>query len=384
MFVNMDADHSRFKKIIRGRVKSDLKGYITRGNLVTRLHQGGGRKQRVSIPLPSIELPRFAYGQPGENGSGTEEVGQGKGNVGDELKVAPGEGDKPGQGGKPSDKESEKVLEDAITLEELAELLGEELELPRIEDKGNKASLHKQRKSYSGIASQGPDSLKHFKRTYRTALKRSLASGIYDPLKPPVVIPIREDQRYRSFHVQEQPVSQAAIIYMMDVSGSMGEEQKELVRLSGFWLDTWLTSQYKDLERRFIIHDATAKVVDEKVFYRTKESGGTLISSAYRKAVEVIDKEFPADEWNIYLFHFSDGDNWSGNDTEECLHLLESVLLPAANLFGYGQTESRYGSGQFYGELNRRFGSEEKVIIRNMTHRDDIIDTLKAFLGTGR
>ncbi len=99
-----------------------------------------------------------------------------------------------------------------------------------------------------------------------------------------MIIPIREDMRYRSWKTEEEPDANAVIIYMMDVSGSMGDEQKEIVRIESFWIDTWLRKQYKGIETRFIIHDAAAREVDRDTFFRTRESGGTMISSAYRLA----------------------------------------------------------------------------------------------------
>ena len=80
---------------------------------------------------------------------------------------------------------------------------------------------------------------------------------------------------------------------MMDVSGSMGDEQKEIVRIESFWIDAWLRSQYKGLESRYIIHDAVAKEVDRDTFFRTRESGGTMISSAYKLCAKMIDDDFP-------------------------------------------------------------------------------------------
>ncbi|MDD9950143.1 MAG: DUF444 family protein, partial [Zetaproteobacteria bacterium] len=137
--------------------------------------------------------------------------------------------------------------------------------------------------------------------------------------------------------------------------------------------------------RRYLIHDATAREVDQNTFYRTKQSGGTLISSAYKLALQTIEKFYPPSEWNIYLFHFSDGDNWSGNDTAECMRLLEGSLLPASNLFCYGQVESRYGSGQFLRDLVKNFGNEhQKVTLAQIKDRDAIMDSLKAFLGKGK
>ena len=99
----------------------------------------------------------------------------------------------------------------------------------------------------------------------------------------------------------------------MDVSGSMTDEQKEIVRIEAFWIDTWIKAHYQGVETVYIIHDAVAQEVDEHTFYHTRESGGTKISSAYDLAEKIIRKHYPPDQWNIYGFHFSDGDNW-GDD----------------------------------------------------------------------
>jgi uncharacterized sporulation protein YeaH/YhbH (DUF444 family) len=99
----------------------------------------------------------------------------------------------------------------------------------------------------------------------------------------------------------------------------------------------------------------------------------------------MIEDEFPIDEWNVYMFHFSDGDNWSGNDTNECLKMLESDILPISNLFCYGQVESRYGSGQFLRDLQKHFGEQAaKLITAQIKDRDAIMDALKTFLGKGK
>lgn len=382
LYTHMDGDHGRFKKIVRGWVRRELGKFIASGDLVTSLggdRRSGSRPRKITIPLPSIELPQFSLAPPGSRGGGMG-VGQGSGQSGDSVPGSPGQ---PGMEGGPGEGPGEHVLEEGLSPEELADILGEELGLPRIEEKGT-GELTYERKKYSSVSPQGVDSLKHFKKTYKSALKRSLATGIYNP-RDPVIIPHRGDQHYRTAQPIPEPAHQAVMIYMMDVSGSMGEEQKEIVRLTSFWLDTWIKKHYRGLERRYIIHDATAREVSDEEFYRTKESGGTLISSAYKTAVELIQKEYAPEEWNIYLFHFSDGDNWSTQDSNQCLDMLEHKLLDQVNLFCYGQTHSRYGSGQFLGELESRFGkNHEKVILKAIKNRDGIVQALKAFLGTGR
>ena len=167
-------------------------------------------------------------------------------------------------------------------MEELAQILGEELALPRIEPKGKK-NIVATKDKYTGIRQAGPESLRHFKRTFKKALKRQISSGIYDPSRP-LVVPIREDKLYRSWKEIPKPESVACIIYMMDVSGSMTDEQKEIVRIEAFWIDAWIKAHYNGIETVYIIHDAAAQEVDEHTFYHTRESGGTKISTAYELA----------------------------------------------------------------------------------------------------
>lgn len=369
--MKMETDVNRFRKIVRGKIKENLKHFISSGELIGRQ----GNKQ-ISIPLPRIDLPKFQFGNNQQKG-----VGHGDGEAGDPIS---GGQPQPGQSqGQAGENAGEHTMEVDVTFDDLASILGEELALPRIENKGKKNITQKTFK-YQGVLRNGPESLRNFKRTYKEALKRQISVGEYAP-DDPKVIPIKEDKRYRSFRVEEKPQTSAAIIYMMDVSGSMGDEQKEIVRLTSFWLNTWLKHNYDNLDTRFIIHDAVAREVDEKTFYHTKESGGTLISSAYKLCEKIIEKNYPTSEWNIYLFHFSDGDNWSGNDTSECMNLLDKVLLPCSNLFSYGQVESRYGSGQFLKDLEKHYGEQnEKVITHQIKDKDGIMNALKAFLGRGQ
>ena len=210
--------------------------------------------------------------------------------------------------GRPDQIPGEHILEVELTIEELADIMAEELALPRIEPRGKK-NITTEKEKYTGIASSGPESLRHFKRTFRQALRRQIISGTYEPVEPKVW-PVKEDKRYRSWKTTPEWDSNAVIIYMMDVSGSMGDEQKELVRLISFWIDTWLTAQYKGVERRFIIHDAAAREVDSETFFHTRESGGTRISSAYELCLKLMRESFPPEEYNIYPFHFTDGDNF--------------------------------------------------------------------------
>jgi uncharacterized sporulation protein YeaH/YhbH (DUF444 family) len=354
----IERDHGRFREIVRGRIRKDLRKYMSSGEMVGR--QG---KYGISIPVPQLRLPTFRFGTGDGRG-----VGQGDGAEGASVQG----GDQPGR----------HLLEVDVSLDELALIMGEELELPRIQPK-RRDSFLTERDRYTGISRAGPESLRHFKRTFREALKRSVAGGTYDPLRP-MIVPIKEDRRYRTWKVKETPQNAAVIVYMMDVSGSMGDEQKEIVRLESFWIDTWLRSQYKKLEARYIVHDAAAKEVDRDTFYHLKESGGTKISSAYELCAELVRRDYDPAEWNVDPFHFSDGDNWGNEDTGLCMDLLERTLLPRVNVFCYGQVRSPYGSGQFKKDLDGRFKGNPQVLSSEILGKEGIPDSIKTFLGKGR
>ena len=169
MSQKIDLDHGRFRQIIRGKIKQNLRKYISQGEMIAK--KG---KDTVSIPLPSVDIPHFKHG---DKQQGDGEDGPGKGEA----------GDRPG----------DHLLDIEVSLQELAEIMGEELELPRIQPKGTEKIVAWKDK-YSGIRTTGPESLRHFRRTYRQAIRRQIAMGTYDA-KNPIIVPIREDKRYRSW-----------------------------------------------------------------------------------------------------------------------------------------------------------------------------------------
>jgi uncharacterized protein len=362
----IERDHSRFRQIVRGRIKKDLRKYMTQTELI-----GKKGKDLVSIPLPQIELPRFRFGR---NQGG---VGSGQGDPGDPLSGQQVEGEGTGEAG---DQPGDHILEVDLTLDELARILGEELELPNIQPKGQRTILA-EKERYSAIRRQGPESLRHFKRTFVRALRRQIAMGQYNPDNP-TIVPVRADRRYKSWQITHVPESNAVIFYMMDVSGSMGDEQKELVRTTAFWIDTWLRSQFHTIDSRYITHDAAAREVDQETFYKTRESGGTAISSAFRLCADMIAKDYSPADWNIYTFHFSDGDNLL-SDNETCFEILKGELLAKVNLFCYGQVRSLYGSGEFKRKLDDAMEADN-LITADIKSKEEIYDAIKVFLGKGK
>ena len=359
----IERDLHRFRQIVRGRIRQELKKYITQEEMIGR--PGG---EFVSVPISQIEIPNFRFGsrQSGGVGAGNDET------------IA--RGPNPYGTGRAGDSPGVHIMEVEIALDELADLFGEELQLPRIEPKGAD-KIHELKDKYNNIRSTGPESLRHFRKTYRQALKRQLAGGDYNAMDPRVV-PIREDLRYRSWTSLPSPRSAAVIIYMMDVSGSMTDEHKAILRQQAFWIDLWIKRHYAEIDRRFIIHDALAREVDEMAFFHTRESGGTRFSSAYKMAADIISQHYPETEWNIYLIQFSDGDNW-GEDNPTCIDLLQNQLIPAANQFSYIQVNTSYNSGDFQKLLKSTFENNQKLVMSDVTRREDIERSIRDILGKG-
>jgi sporulation protein YhbH len=363
MVIAIEQDSRRFRQIVRGKVRQNLRQYISNGELI-----GRRGKDLVSIPIPEIQLPYFRFG------GRVKGVSQGDGENGTPI-GSDGDGTGDSQAG---DQPGNHILEVELTLEELAEILGEELELPRIQPK-SKNNVEGQITRYTGMRRVGPEGLRYFKRTYREALKRQLASGTYDHKKP-AILPIREDKRYRSWKEYPRPDSNAVIIYMMDVSGSMSDRKKQLVRLTAFWIDTWLKAHYKNVIMRYVVHDTNAGEVDSDTFYSLRESGGTRISSAYDFCHRLIQKDYDPEAWNIYAFHFSDGENFDSEDDQECVRLLVDCILPHVNQFCYGQVRSFHGQ-QFIEVLDNL--ENEKLSSTKINEDEDIYSAIKTFLGKG-
>lgn len=363
--MSIKRDHNRFKDIVKGRIKHDLGKYISHGEIV-------GRKEgeAVKIPVPSMDIPNFRFGSADKNGVGQ---GQGEGDGQGEAGEGPAKGQQVGSD--PGDHQFSVEM----SVEDLAEILGESLSLPNIEPRGDK-NLDNFKNKYNSIAKIGPQGLRNLRSTYKRSLRRTMANGSHDPEK--VMIPIKDDFKFKSPKIAKKPESQAVIFYMMDVSGSMTDTQKNIVQTEVFWINTWLKKHYRHLEVCFIVHDASAKEVTEEEFFTISANGGTLISSAYKLAQKKIEEEYNPQDWNIYAFHFSDGDNWNEDDTHLSIKLIKEFFLPIVNSFNYGQVTSSHGSGQFLTSVSTRV-NHPRFISTVIHKKEEILDSIRAFLGKG-
>ncbi len=153
---------------------------------------------------------------------------------------------------------------------------------------------------------------------------------------------------------------------MMDVSGSMSDEQKEIVRIEAFWIDTWLRRQYKGIETRYIIHDAAAREVDRDTFYHTRESRRHAGSAPPTScAPEIIDERLPRLPTGTSTPSTSPTATTGAPTTPASASTCcaSETCCPAVNLFCYGQVESPYGSGQFIKDLHEALRRATRTLV---------------------
>ena len=148
------------------------------------------------------------------------------------------------------------------------------------------------------------------------------------------------DLRYKLHAKQSLPTSKAVMIRLMDISGSMTQQIKELAKRYFLLLHLFLSKNYEKTEIVFIRHHTEAKEVDEEEFFYSQETGGTIVSSALNLALDITRQRYPADDWNVYMAQASDGDNW-GNDSPRCRELLDQEILPLVQYFTYVEITQR-------------------------------------------
>ncbi|WP_214630460.1 sporulation protein YhbH [Paenibacillus agaridevorans] len=315
------SDQARHQQKVQEAIRKNLPDLVSDESIVL----SDGRKT-VKVPIKSLDESRFIY-----NYNKKQHVGQGDGDsqVGDVLGVDPQAAKGPGKGKDAGDQPGEDLVDTEISIDQLEDMLFEELELPNLEQK-QKEQLQTREIVFTDIRKKGIMSNIDKKRTLMENLRRNANAGIsgIGGISP-------DDLRYKTWTEIIKPQSNAVILALMDTSGSMGSFEKYCARSFFFWMTRFLRRKYEHVEIIYIAHHTEAKEVSEEEFFTRGESGGTICSSAYQKALEVIDSRFPTAAWNIYPFHFSDGDNLT-SDNERCVKLI-SQLMGRCNMFGYGE-----------------------------------------------
>ncbi|MEK4509703.1 sporulation protein YhbH [Paenibacillus anaericanus] len=352
-------DQQRHQEKVREVIRQNLPDLVTEENII--MSDG---KKIIKIPLRNLEEYRFIH-----NYQKHKHVGQGNGDsqVGDVLAQ-----DNPkdsGKGGKAGDQPGHDFMEAEVNIEDLEEMLFNDLELPFIQEK-EKDELETVSYRFNDIRKKGLMSNIDKKRTILENLRRNAREGT-----PGIHGISPDDLRYKTWEDIIIPKSNAVILAMMDTSGSMGAFEKYCARSFFFWMTRFLRQQYEKVEIVFLAHHTEAREVSEEDFFNRGESGGTICSSVYQKALEIIDTRYPPIAYNIYPFHFSDGDNLT-SDNERCIKLIDE-LLKRCNMFGYGEV-NQYNRGSTLMSAYRNI-KQERFIYYVIKEKGEVYKALRQF-----
>lgn len=365
-------DRLRHRQKIKESIRHNIGDILAEESII-----GRDRDKIIKIPIRSIKEYRFIYGD------NTPGVGQGDGNQkpGDVVgKAGPGDPNV-GQGG--GDQPGVDAFETDVTLEELITIMFDDLELPELEKKALQNIISDDARKRKGKRHAGIRPRLDKKSTVKNRIKRKLAvrgaRGI-DFDEEEHRFPFHQDDM-RYFHVvpTTKEASNAVIFCIMDTSGSMGTVKKYLARSFYFLLYQFVRQKYQNVEVVFIAHHTEAKEVTEEEFFHKVESGGTYISSGYRKTLDIIQDRYHPSLWNIYAFHCSDGDNFY-SDNERAVKAADE-LCQVCNLFGYGEIKpsgSAYYSGSMLEVFNQIKHENFQMIV--IEKKEDLWPGFKSFL----
>lgn len=362
-------NRQRFLQRFKHQIKRAVSDAIS-GRSITDIENG----ENISIPHKDIHEPDINYG------SGGKRTIVLPGNVdftkGDKIKRPPQGGQGQG-GGQASDSgEGEDDFGFSISREEFLDVFFEDLELPNLL-KRQMAQVPTFKMVRAGYSTAGVPANISIVRSLRGALSRRLALGghrkkklktleaeLDDLLKteskdhPRVKELVKEitelksrlakipwidpiDIRYTNKVQQPSPTTQAVMFCLMDVSGSMDEAKKDIAKRFFILLYLFLNRTYEKIEVVFIRHHTSAKEVEEQEFFYSRETGGTVVSSALDLMHEILLERYPTSDWNIYGAQASDGDNWN-NDSPRCREILLNKIMPYVQYFSYVEIMPRH------------------------------------------
>ncbi len=320
-------DRLQHRQKVRDAIRSNLADIIAEEAILTK-----DPDCVVKVPIRGIKEYRFIFEEnvPRVAAAGKAEVKVGEivGAALDQKGGLASAGDRPGL----------DYYETDITVEELVEIMFEDLKLPELERKELRENLVVHGTRRLGYRRVGIRVQLDRKRTVRSRLRRQVAArgAESDSSSQEPRLPFRRDDlRYRHRVPSLLPESNAVVICIMDTSGSMNTTKKYLARSFFFLLYQFVRTRYQNIDLVFIAHHAQAREVNEDEFFHKGESGGTMISSGYRKALEITQDRYHPSLWNIYAFHCSDGENFDSDNLEA--EKAAQELCAVCNLFGYGE-----------------------------------------------
>src|SRR5258706_1973777 len=318
-------DWLRHNEKVRDAVKDTLPELLSSSDLMT-----GNGSRTVAVPVKFLEHARLRLA----DASTQQGAGQGRGEPGDVLQPGREDGNEPGQQGGTGDGEIRFVVE--LKLDEIVDWLWEELKLPELKPKRT-ATIDQAEYVREGWDKRGARSRLDRRRTMKEAVKRHVIQGngatVVDD--EPISL-VNDDLRFRQLVKRPSPATSAAVIFALDVSGSMDEAQRRLAKHCFFFALQGIRRQYAKVETVFLAHAAQAWEFDESQFFQASSSGGTVTSSVARLALDVMGTRYDPGRYNVYFFYASDGEN-AAEDRDEARGTLAEIAQQV-NYSGYCET----------------------------------------------
>ncbi len=365
-------DRRRHRQLVEKSIKENLGDILSEESII-----GQSKDKKIKIPIKGLKEYEFIFGK---NKGG---VGSGDGSEKRDQVIGKEKAEGEGKGGtKAGDKEGEDIYETEITLEDALSYLLEDLELPEMDKKKFSEILTENGVKRAGYQKHGINPRLAKKRTVSEKIKRQQAKSkaLMEESEGEKIerLPFKnEDLRYHRIKKVLKRESNAVILCVMDVSGSMDTTKKYLARSFFFILSQFIQSKYSNVEVSFIAHTTVAQEVNEVDFFHKVESGGTYISSGLNKALEIIDKRYNPDNWNVYVFYVSDGDNWS-EDNEKAIKAAKNIC-EVSNLFGYAELMNSYYSASMK-EVFSKGVTNENFLSVEIKQKRDLWEGLKYML----
>jgi uncharacterized sporulation protein YeaH/YhbH (DUF444 family) len=322
-------DWLRHNEKVRDAVKDTLPELLSSSDLMT-----GSGSRTVAVPVKFLEHARLRLAE----SQVQQGAGQGRGEPGDVLQPGREEGGEQGQAGGTNDGEIRFVVE--LKLDEIVDWLWEELKLPELKPKRT-ATMDQAEYVREGWDKRGARSRLDRRRTMKEAVKRHAIQGNPTgngglPVADEPISLVNDDLRFRQLVRRPSPATSAAVIFALDVSGSMDEAQRRLAKQFFFFALQGIRRQYAKVETVFLAHAAQAWEFDESQFFQASSSGGTVTSSVARLALEVMEKRYDPGRYNVYFFYASDGEN-AAEDRDEARGTLAQIA-EQVNYSGYCET----------------------------------------------
>ncbi|PWJ40036.1 YeaH/YhbH family protein [Sediminitomix flava] len=359
------SDRQRHKELVRKKIKDGIADIIAEEAII-----GQNRNKKIKVPIKGVKEYQFVFGKNEKGaaqGTGQEKKGQ----------VIQDNRQKGGQKGigEAGNSPGEDIYETEITIEEAVNMMFEDLELPDLDRKKFFQTEAETLRKLLGYQKKGIRNRLSKRKTMINRIKRMKAQQPEENESFPFH---NNDLVYRRLTIDIKENSNAVVFCIMDTSASMDQIKKYLARSFYFLLYTFLKNRYRNTEIVFIAHHTEAKEVNEKDFFHKVESGGTMISSGYKKAIEIIEQRYNPAIWNIYAFHCSDGDNFS-SDNKSAIEAA-TALAQVCNLFGYGEIKpnTSYSWSSMIDEYKRI--NEENFIALKIRSKENIWPALKKFL----